>query len=153
MDRKKLLRLLPLGLRRVARIVALHGWGLFSYRSPFEGVYKSFADVGGTPPESDMTVAAMRGRGPDLDETSGLPILPASRIPLPMVVGMLARPGQLFRVLDFGGAAGVGPKRCGPVVCELIGRDRLLHPGHGPGKQTGHLGERTAHALGPNVIP
>src|SRR5215472_5852614 len=102
---------LPWKMRKLAMFFAEHG--LIS-RPPFAGVYPSFADVPGTMKvaEDDQATGAERNvaRGPSLDEATKLPRLRRARSLLPLAVAMLAAQRQTsepFRILDFGGAAGI----------------------------------------------
>jgi putative methyltransferase (TIGR04325 family) len=82
--------------------------------APFSGVYTSFDDVLTRimAAENDLVEAAKRGvaGAPSLDDATKLPRLRRAHSLMPLAVAALAtdrRPPRPFRILDFGGAAGV----------------------------------------------
>jgi len=107
---KRVIARLPWKLRKLVMFFVEHG--LISL-PPFSGVYATFDEVSGSMrvAEGDQAAAAARGiaGGPRFDEATKLPRLQRARSLLPLAVAMLAS-GRLaapFRILDFGGAAGV----------------------------------------------
>jgi putative methyltransferase (TIGR04325 family) len=103
--------LLPWKLRKLVMFFVEHG---FSSRPPFSGVYASFADVPGTikVAENDQAAGAQRNvaRGPSRDQATKLPRLRRARSLLPLAAAVLAgkrHTSEPFRILDFGGAAGI----------------------------------------------
>lgn len=108
---KRIIARLPWKLRKLVMFFVEHG---LTSPPPFSGVYTSFDALSGTMKvaESDQAAAARRGisRGPSLDEATNLPRLRRSHSLMPLAVATLVatrRTTQPFRVLDFGGAAGV----------------------------------------------
>ena len=108
---KRVVALLPWKIRKLAMFFVEHG---FISSPPFSGVYASFNAIPGTmkAAESDQAATAARGivRGPSLDEATKLPRLRRAHSLMPLAVATLATNRQAtrpFRILDFGGAAGV----------------------------------------------
>jgi putative methyltransferase (TIGR04325 family) len=106
---------LPWGLRKLVRrldsFVRVHGFSaLFAAKPTFRGVYASFAEVGGSIDgvKSELANAALETvQSARSDRATRLPLLDQHRELLPMAVALLAREGDPFNILDFGGAAGV----------------------------------------------
>jgi putative methyltransferase (TIGR04325 family) len=108
---KRLVAVLPWKMRKLVMFFAEHG---LVDPPPFSGVYASFGAVLGTmkAAEDNMVEAATRGisRAPRFDESTKLPHLRRAHSLMPLVTALLAnqqQAGQPFRILDFGGAAGV----------------------------------------------
>jgi putative methyltransferase (TIGR04325 family) len=104
------IKFLPWKMRKLVMFFVEHG--LVS-PPPFSGVYTSFDNLPGaiTAVEDDLAEVAQRNvaRGPSLDEASKLPRLRRARSLLPLVTAFLAKQqtSEPFRILDFGGAAGI----------------------------------------------
>ena len=107
---KRVVVRLPWKLRKLIMFCVEHG--LVS-PPPFSGVYSTFDEVSGSmrAAEGDQAAAAARGiaGAPSFDEATKLPRLRRAHSLMPLAVAMLAsgRPAAPFRILDFGGAAGV----------------------------------------------
>jgi putative methyltransferase (TIGR04325 family) len=108
---KRAVALLPWKLRKLAMFFAEHG---IVSSPPFSGVYASFEDVSGTMKvaEDDQAAGAQRNvaRGPSRDKATKLPRLGRAHALMPLVAALLAgkrSTSEPFRILDFGGAAGV----------------------------------------------
>ena len=107
---KRVIARLPWKLRKLVMFFVEHG---LTSPPPFSGVYTTFDEVSGSMSvaEGDQAAAAARGiaGGPRFDEATKLPRLQRAHSLSPLAVAMLAS-GRLaapFRILDFGGAAGV----------------------------------------------
>jgi putative methyltransferase (TIGR04325 family) len=98
---------LPWGMRKTAAFFALHGSGLIFSRR-FDGIYQSFDDLPASFPDEAIAGHAFNNAiRPKMDELSGTPILRQHHALLPTVVSMTADRSKTFRVLDFGGGAGL----------------------------------------------
>ena len=98
---------MPWGMRKTVAFFALYGSGLIFSRR-FDGVYQSFDDLPASFPDEAIAGHAFNNAiRPKMDEPSGTPILRQHHALLPAVVSITADRSKTFRVLDFGGGAGL----------------------------------------------